>query len=82
MVPVHLGNSHLGLRGRLRRVSFLGLWKKKMSHISDVDPREAYLFLAGEIKSEAGQKEAIKGLELKSPQEPTPKFPELSLHHV
>lgn len=66
MVPVHLDNSHLGLRGRLRRVSFLGLWqkRKKKSHISNVDPREAYFFLAGEIKLEAGQKEATKGSEL------------------
>lgn len=47
-----------------------------------MDPREAYFFLAGEIKSEAGQKEATKELELKSPQEPTPRFPEPSLHHM
>lgn len=63
MVPVHLGNSNLGLGGGLGRVSFLDLWqkkKKKKSQISDVDSREAHFSLARESKSEAGLMEGTK----------------------
>lgn len=65
MVPVHLGNSNLGLGSGLRRVRFLGLWqkKKKKSQISDVDSREAHFSLAREIKSEGRLMKGTKGLE-------------------
>lgn len=62
MVPVHLGNSNLGLGGGLRRVCFLGLWeKKRISQISDVDSREAHFSLAREMKSEAGLMKGTRG---------------------